>query len=476
MSIFYKKNLMDGFKMKVMIIIDAYSTGKYLPSIFEKQGIYCIHVQTQLSYKKFVPTVKNARNGVFLDNFVFDNDLKKLVLSIQKKYEIINIIPGSESGVELADEITDFLGIEKRNPIKYSKARRNKFLMAEAVKNTPVLIPQFLHTNDLKAVMEWSEKFKNKVVLKPVKSASSDHVFICSNSNEIIFAFQKILKALTIFGEINNMVLVQEYVDGDNYIVNTVSNRGIFCVTSLWRVNMVSNTVIIDTCEALDSEASCYNDLVKATKHILSKLEIYFGAATIEFKWLKGKLPVFIEVGARLMGGENLTSGRRVYGCTQAEVLVESYVDESKFQRRSTQKMIASEYCKAKLLQSPISGLIKYPFILESRLNNFKTLCDFEMFTRGQKLCITLDEATSPGVFYFVSKSKDSINEDINLIRMCEQKGMYYYAVLGGYPRFRLSSLSFYELNYKSSSKNQQNWQKEEELEQSSKFSRSLTV
>ena len=50
-------------------------------------------------------------------------------------FPIKAVIPGAETGVELADQLSHFMGL-RSNGIEGSLARRNKYLMGERVRTT----------------------------------------------------------------------------------------------------------------------------------------------------------------------------------------------------------------------------------------------------------------------------------------------------------------------------------------------------
>jgi len=113
----------------------------------------------------------------------------------------------------------------KNNLPSLSLARRNKYLMGEAIRaaglraakqiqtSTWEEIPPFL-ASCRKPSLHPSLPSSLKVVLKPLSSAGSDGVFFASSEEEVREAFDTILSSSNVFGERNTSVLVQVRRDG----------------------------------------------------------------------------------------------------------------------------------------------------------------------------------------------------------------------------------------------------------------------
>ena len=76
---------------------------------------------------------------VFEEVFAFENgDIAKLCNNFKHEdWEVMNVIPGCETGVELADRLCNYLGLAG-NDINLTIARRNKFDMGETVRRAGI--------------------------------------------------------------------------------------------------------------------------------------------------------------------------------------------------------------------------------------------------------------------------------------------------------------------------------------------------
>ena len=109
-------------------------------------------------------------------------------------FPIIAVIPGAETGVELADRLSSRLGL-RSNGEAGSLARRNKYLMGETVRNAGVRAVKqkrcySIKDMDIFVKEELGGSGPFKCVVKPVQSAGSDDVYLCNDADEAKIAFQ----------------------------------------------------------------------------------------------------------------------------------------------------------------------------------------------------------------------------------------------------------------------------------------------
>jgi biotin carboxylase len=146
------------------------------------------------------------------------------------------VVPGAETGVLLADQLADKLGT-RSNPLELSLARRNKWIMGETVRAAGVRAAR-QHCGrswaDISAFLAEWQPSPFLCVVKPIQSAGSDDVFKCSSAAEVKAAFEKIDGAINGLGVVNEGVLVQEFLAGTEYVVDSVSRDGVHKVTAIW--------------------------------------------------------------------------------------------------------------------------------------------------------------------------------------------------------------------------------------------------
>ena len=74
-----------------------------------------------------------------------------------------------------------------------------------------------------------------KCVVKPVESAGTDDVFLCDSVEEGVTAFTRIYGKKNGLGLYNDGALVQEFLNGTEYVIDKVSMSGIHKVVCVWQ-------------------------------------------------------------------------------------------------------------------------------------------------------------------------------------------------------------------------------------------------
>ena len=236
---------------KVIVVVDGYSTGKHLAPLFRGNGYEVVHVSSKIGRGLGIPLIGHD----YLENIEYTNELAP-VLHRLAPYQVQAIIAGAEAGVFLADELSNELKLPTSNSMEQSKARRDKFLMQEALaKNGISSIKQF-KSSKVEEVVSWSRTNGiMPIVIKPISSAGTDGVTYCYSEFELREAFRTIMTTPDIYGEKNIEVLAQEMIIGTDpgveYMVNTVSSFGRHHIAEIWktRKRVIRNVPLYDSAE-----------------------------------------------------------------------------------------------------------------------------------------------------------------------------------------------------------------------------------
>lgn len=174
------------------------------------------------------------------DVYFVQHDNFQEILNYVRAFNPIAVIAGSEVGVPSADWVGEALGLPS-NPSATSLNRRDKFLMAQALEEAGV---EGIHTTKVKTIQECEAILDRwntyPVVLKPLAGAATQGVHFCLDKADVLEKFQKIREGLDLFGaDANEGVLVQEFVRGKEYIVNTVSHNGRHVITDVWEYSKI---------------------------------------------------------------------------------------------------------------------------------------------------------------------------------------------------------------------------------------------
>lgn len=287
------------------IIVDPYSSGAQLAPAFLARGIDTVAVLSA----PVPPSVyaSSYRPQDFAKVIVDDGDLDRLVAQVGSLHPRC-ILAGCESGVELAERLAPLVVPEVANVAALAGARRHKGQMAEAVaRSGHRTIPQVCASN-ADQVSSWIERAGLSgadLVIKPPKSASTDGVTLVPGGRGWKQVFDTALHSTNRLGIVNDSLIVQEYLAGTEYVVDTFSHDGVHTVTDVCRYTKVRNgtqMAVYDTMEWIDPELPVVTELVGYTRGVLDAVGVRFGAAHVEIMNTADG-PVLIEIGARPHGG-----------------------------------------------------------------------------------------------------------------------------------------------------------------------------
>lgn len=408
------------FNKKAFVVVDGYSTGRFLAPFINANGYSSIHLQ---SCENIIPSyLSSFTESNFIKNIVYDGDIKP-ILDHLKNFDIMAVIPGSETGVYLADLLSNSLGLNFSNSLQLSIARRNKFEMVNCLVKHNIPHAKSFQSNNLNEIIKWVNKYqKFPVVIKPLSSAGSDGVKICNNVAEITNAFNGIINLSDIFNEINTIVMVQQFLDGQEYIVNTVSQFGKHVVVDIWRKfkNKVEGIPINDFAEIIAPSEQAYEALTTYIFKVLDALEMKFGAGHSEVM-MTSNGPILVETAARLEGSIDPSAVNEAVDCNQVKCLVDSYINKDKFLQTYSSTNLIKKYVRHTFLVSSCDGgIIKQPDLQPIiNLPSFHSI-SFR-FELGRTLVKTTSLADFPGFVYLISEDKQQVEKDYKILREYEK-------------------------------------------------------
>jgi len=318
----------DTPKKPIAVAVDAYSSGNFFPESFAKLGVDLVHVQ---STPELMPSMLAPQFDKFVTNVVH-KDLSQTVQSLTE-YAPCCVFAGQEPGVPLADAVSEAMGLPS-NGSKLSIARRNKYEMIETLRKGGVRSAAQITSADPNEVTAWlRENDVISCVVKPLQSASTDGVTICKNTSAVPAAIERVLNSEDIFGDRNMIALIQEFLEGEEYIVDTVSHDGNHFVCGIWRYQkklLPNGANVYERDILLSPTDPVVKDLVAYTKKALDTLGIAFGPAHSEVI-ITPDGPTLVETGARLNGDMHPKFHDICFGHNQADLTALQYVDPEKF-------------------------------------------------------------------------------------------------------------------------------------------------
>ncbi|CDG19468.1 ATP-grasp domain-containing protein [Xenorhabdus doucetiae] len=351
---------------------------------------------------------------------VYANNIEKALETLLKLSPDI-ILPGCERAVSDANYLAHKLGLP-HNDIRRQNARKDKALMIDALVDYGIpAVKSFRITSDNE--LDHIPALSYPVVVKPVASSGSDLVKIIKCQEELIVYLNDIFETNNRWGIKNTSVVVQEFLNGPMYVVNTVSQNGVHLLTDIYFKDIayfqgmpLSLSMIL--CVELNETL---RNIVNYTFDCLDSLGVSTGAAHTEII-LTENGPRLVEVNSRLMGPA-MPSDIFVpaLGYSQASILVDSYNNIELF-LSMVEKKWKPKMCIAQCQIRPNKDGVIYDMVGLDYIRNLPGFSGFRKLPYpGMKVQDRFLTTASTGIAYFRHSEPELIKFSINkLHHLCK--------------------------------------------------------
>jgi ATP-grasp domain len=407
---------------RVAVVVDAYSTGSRLAPRFIAEGLDVVHVQSNPNESPFY--IDRLRTQDFLENVVHHGDLAATAAAVAR-YDPAFVVVGSEPGVLLNDALSERLGLPS-NGTAQSAARRDKSVMAAAVRAAGLRAVQELKTGDVEEAIAWAAAREDwPVVVKPLDSAGTDGVALCEDADAIRAAFAAVLGRPNALQGANEQLLVQELLKGTQLFCDSVSWDGVHHVSEVWRDTKIriEGNLAYDFEELLDYRGEQQDQVVAYVKQVLDALGIRYGPAHTEVMLTKDG-PVLVESGARLHGS---IRDDVIDRCTPSHVTVtvDAYLRPETVAARADRAGGEYELANASrcvMLISHQRGRV----VSDAGMRAVEALPSYagsiSMAQPGEEITPTIDLFSCPGIVYLVDPDRDVLKRDYDRLREIERE------------------------------------------------------
>jgi hypothetical protein len=258
---------------RALVFMDQFSEyhGGYMSRMArDVYGVACINILSDYMigyFQKFHPELDGPNLMRIPDQQQLQGWMDALPVDI-----IEGVICESDSGLPDGERVAELLHISKQNGS--NEARRNKYLMNEAVRKSGLAIVQQKRCTSVEEALAFAKELgvndspqspqqtihplaishttttgllgsgrntqlagSNLCIVKPIRGVASEQVFLCPDLSSVERAFNQIY-GNTVFGSpgrSHDTVLVQEFAYGTEYALDTVSKDGQHKVAALWR-------------------------------------------------------------------------------------------------------------------------------------------------------------------------------------------------------------------------------------------------
>jgi biotin carboxylase len=407
----------------MIVIVDPVGSGAELAPAFAGRGVGAIAVRSLPPGALDGADAGGYQVNINDAHFQAVYDVGPDLVEQLRRHNPRAVIPGDESGVELADQLAAALTPGFANVPALSPARRHKARMQAAIAAAGLPAIRTLNTADPAEVEPWliaNGLTASALVLKPALSAGSDNVHHVPPGGDWRAKFDLILSSANkLRGEANETVIVQEMLVGTEYAVDTVSANGEHFLAHLIRYNKTSageRMTVFDHTEFVPFDQAQHGEMLAYFKQVLDALGIRWGAAHGEVM-LTADGPRLIEVGARTCGGPVLGFSRLATGSSQLERVVEAFVDG----RISTRTYDFKQTVVPVFLISPNAGILRNIEVMDFARHLPTHHNTYIWRGNGVRVPRTIDTLTSLGIIALAG-DREAVFADYKRIREAEKQ------------------------------------------------------
>lgn len=360
-------------------------------------------------------------------DMIYEQETYEKTLEEVKKWDPLLVLPGNEKGVILASKLSYDLNL-KSNPIENLDAMTLKDEMQNRLAENGLRSIKGKVIKSIEEAIEFYETEElTQVVLKPVYSAGSASVRICSNKNEMIQSLEELFGKTNRYGDYLTEMLIQERIIGDEYIVNTVSCEGEHRVTLVWKYNKVRTSdgaMVYDTCETVNELNLGEAEMIEYAYDVADALGIQYGPVHGEYM-IDEKGPVLIEVNCRPCGGHMSAKFLdKISGQHETDSILDAYLKPERFQEKLKNKYELYNYGALKFFIVPKDLIaISSPMqnISVKLKSHFETSMDNISEEDKKTYFKTEDVDSSCGIVYLVHEDYGEIQNNIDYLRNVEK-------------------------------------------------------
>ena len=417
--------------MRNIIVVECISTGKnYIEDIINRgYNPVVLHLKDSNTEdgKKFGEHVLDEYKLIPYEfDMIYEKDTFEETLKEVRKFNPLLIVPGNERGVVLATKLSHELGL-LGNSIENIDALTLKNEMHNRLAQRGLRSIKGKVVNCLDEALEFydSENLK-EVVIKPTYSAGSTSVRICLNRDEMIESINQLFDNVNYYGDGIEELLIQERINGTEYIVNTVTHKGIHRVTLIWKYNKVKTSegaIVYDSCETVNELSLGEAEMVEYAYRVADALEIQYGPVHGEYM-IDEKGPVLIEVNCRPCGGSMPAEFLdRISGQHETDSILDSYLKPESFFDEMKKRYNLFAHGTLKFFITPKNMIARSsPIVnIEKKLKAFHDSSLINTTYHDMFFKKTEDLNTATGYVFLVNENKTAVDHDLNFLRDIER-------------------------------------------------------
>jgi biotin carboxylase len=291
------------------VVVDPLGTGQEYPAAFRDAGVETVAVLSLAEPPEMYRASWHPENFRHIHVFGgdFGGDLAALAAAL-RAYQPLCVIPGAEMGVELADALVDLVVPGTGHVPRLAAARRDKWAMAQAMAQAGVPHLRQTCSADPDEIDQWLREaglWGTRLVVKPPKSVGTDNVHIVPEGTDWRPFFTQVYGKPNTAGGRNEAVLVEEFAEGTEYLIDSYSadgRHGLVDVCRYTKLRRGDRIGIYDLVDFLPPDHPDVQVLWPYTRSVLDAVGMRNGCGHTEVI-ITADGPRLLEVAARPAGG-----------------------------------------------------------------------------------------------------------------------------------------------------------------------------
>jgi hypothetical protein len=420
---------------QVIAVCDPVSTGGAIAAELSRRGYLMIKVWTLAvtdEFKAHIPSV--AKEMPWLGEVCEKSTLQETCAEIRSLVgdrELLGVIVGGETGVILADELSEALGLRTNGTT--CKGRRDKSEQQKLVKAAGLRSTREASGTKLADVQFFLEHEPMPCIVKPTESCGSDGVKKCNTIQEAESHFELLMRSQKKAGAQDCAVICQEFLAGQEYVVDHVSRNGKHKAVMVWVYDKRPTNggeFVYYNMLPVESSEPVAQKLIAYTRCVIDALDIKHGPTHAEVMMTSDGTPCLVEMNCRAHGwdGAWVPLERALVGYSQVDAACDCYFDGAAFDALPDE--FPSFMAGGQMVElvshftGRIEGLPGYEIIRS--LPSFSFMEVGSHIAIGQELELTIDLFTCAGAAILCHPSKKQVAEDEATIRQMELDGSLF--------------------------------------------------
>lgn len=399
----------------MIVLVDPVSTGPALSAAFIERGENPLHLYGPRLERAYASD-PHPNKWLIKDPIAAQHDLSTLAVRA--------VIAASEWGVTAANHLAHALGLP-HHLNSHVRARRDKAAMNHALQQAGIPTARTVCVREGENVPSALAGFEFPVIVKPAGSAGADGCVVCTEPAEVSAAVRAGLGQVNLMGATNGVMLIQDYLDGPQFIVNTVSLGGRHLLSDMHavRIDQIGQRSVLRhslLVTHLDEQAT---QLVEFTLRCLDAVGVREGAAHTEVRMTRNG-PRLIEVNARIMGASQQPAlYRSALGYSQADLVAERFTGPEAFAARFTDPYAPAAAMAMAFLNVKVPGTV----MASPGVGRIRRLPGFHSMEKIPQIGTTVDEpwlcTGQAGMAYFSHPDRGVVADSLAKLHQLEDDG-----------------------------------------------------